>query len=101
MQGLEGKIAQNQHPQNDAVHAEYRKAVLAYIFHQTLDDKQADHVGMARKKENSAPAALPTPRMIAPRMVEPEREVPGIRLRHWKQPMSKAVFKSISYTEFA
>lgn len=58
-------------------------------------------VGMARKKENSAPAALPTPRMIAPRMVEPEREVPGIRLSHWKQPMSMAVFKSISYTEFA
>ena len=48
-------------------------------------------VGMAMKKENSAPALRPTPMRIAPRMVEPEREVPGIRLRHWKQPMSRAV----------
>ena len=48
-------------------------------------------VGMAMKKENSAPALRPTPMRIAPRIVEPEREVPGIRLRHWKQPMSRAV----------
>ena len=48
-------------------------------------------VGMAMKKENSAPALRPTPMRMAPRMVEPEREVPGIRLRHWKQPMSRAV----------
>ena len=34
-------------------------------------------VGMARKKENSAPALRLTPKRIAPRMVEPEREVPG------------------------
>ena len=45
----------------------------------------------AMKKENSAPALRPTPMRIVPRMVEPEREVPGIRLRHWKQPMSRAV----------
>ena len=53
-------------------------------------------VGIARKKENSAPAERPTPRMMAPRMVEPERDVPGIRLRHWKHPMRMAVFRSIS-----
>ena len=39
-------------------------------------------VGMAMKKENSAPADRPTPIIMAPRMVEPDREVPGIRLRH-------------------
>ena len=48
-------------------------------------------VGMAMKKLNSAPAPRPTPSRIAPRMVEPEREVPGIRLRHWNAPMSSAV----------
>ena len=36
-------------------------------------------VGMARKKENSEAAVRDSPRSIAPRMVEPEREVPGIR----------------------
>ena len=55
-------------------------------------------VGMAMKKENSAPAPRATPSRMAPRMVEPEREVPGIRLRHWKQPMSKAVFRSMDQT---
>ena len=39
-------------------------------------------VGMARKKENSAPADRPTPNKKAPKIVEPERDVPGIRLRH-------------------
>ena len=29
--------------------------------------------------------------MEAQRMVEPEREVPGTRLRHWKAPISRAV----------
>ena len=48
-------------------------------------------VGMAMKNENSAAAGRLTPRRIAPRMVEPDREVPGMRLRHWKQPMSRAV----------
>ena len=48
-------------------------------------------VGMAMKKLNSAPAGRATPKMIAPRMVEPERDVPGIRLRHWNAPISRAV----------
>ena len=48
-------------------------------------------VGMARKKENSAPAGLATPRAIAPKIVEPERDVPGIRLRHWNAPIKIAV----------
>ena len=39
-------------------------------------------VGLAIKKENSLPALRLTPSKIAPRMVEPDREVPGIRLRH-------------------
>ena len=48
-------------------------------------------VGIAMKKENSAPAERPTPIKMAPRMVEPDREVPGIRLRHWNRPMIRAV----------
>ena len=34
--------------------------------------------GIAIKKENSALATLDTPKSIPPRMVEPERDVPGI-----------------------
>jgi hypothetical protein len=33
--------------------------------------------GMPRKKENSAAAGLEIPIILEPRMVEPEREVPG------------------------
>ena len=33
--------------------------------------------GIARKNENSAAAVLDTPTVEAPRIVEPEREVPG------------------------
>ena len=55
-------------------------------------------VGIAMKKENSAPAPRLTPSRMAPRMVEPEREVPGIRLRHWKRPMIRAVLYVMSNT---
>ena len=34
--------------------------------------------GIAMKNENSAAASRDIPRIIAPRMVEPEREVPGM-----------------------
>ena len=34
--------------------------------------------GIARKNENSAATGLDTPKTEAPRIVEPEREVPGI-----------------------
>ena len=48
-------------------------------------------VGIAMKKENSAAAARDSPSSMAPRIVEPEREVPGISASTWKQPMSRAV----------
>ena len=35
--------------------------------------------GTAKKKLNSAPVTRETPRIIAPKMVEPLREVPGIK----------------------
>ena len=44
-------------------------------------------VGMARKKENSAAERLSVPIRSEPAMVAPEREVPGIRARHWKMPI--------------
>ena len=39
------EIAKYQNAQNDPVDAEHRKAVLADIFHQTLDHQQAHHKG--------------------------------------------------------
>ena len=55
-------------------------------------------VGIAMKKLNSAPALRLAPSKIAPRMVEPDREVPGIRLRHWKRPIPRASFQSMFQT---
>ena len=37
--------------------------------------------GIARKKEYSAATSLELPRIIPPRMVEPERDVPGMMER--------------------
>ena len=48
--------------------------------------------GIARKKVNSAATVLDTPIKSAPKMVAPEREVPGkIAAINWKNPMIKAV----------
>ena len=47
--------------------------------------------GIARKNENSEATPLLVPKRTAPKMVEPEREVPGIRARTWKQPIRSAV----------
>ena len=58
-------------------------------------------VGMAMKKLNSAAADRPAPMRMPPKMVEPEREVPGTRLRHWNNPMARAVGRVISWTSFA
>ena len=38
--------------------------------------------GTLKKKENSVAATLPTDSNMAPIMVAPEREVPGIKARH-------------------
>ena len=38
--------------------------------------------GTLKKKENSVAATLPTDNSMAPIMVAPEREVPGIKARH-------------------
>ena len=47
--------------------------------------------GIAMKNENSAAASRDIPRIIAPRMVEPEREVPGMSESVWKHPTPRAV----------
>ena len=44
----------------------------------TLSSDAPSITGIAIKKENSALATLETPVIIPPRMVEPERDVPGI-----------------------
>ena len=47
-------------------------------------------VGMARKNENSAAERLSVPSSMAPTMVAPERDTPGIMARHWMRPILKA-----------
>ena len=53
--------------------------------------------GTDRKNENSAATVLDTPRTMAPIMVDPDLEVPGISARHWNRPMKRAVFISSSF----
>lgn len=48
-------------------------------------------VGIAKKKENSVATVRDAPRSIAPIIVAPEREVPGIMERHWINPIKNAV----------
>ena len=43
--------------------------------------------GIPRKKVNSAEAVLEQPNSMAPRIVAPDREVPGIRARSWNRPI--------------
>ena len=47
--------------------------------------------GMERKKEYSAAIGRAVPISIAPTIVAPERDVPGINARTWKKPIIKAV----------
>ena len=44
-------------------------------------------VGIPKKKENSAATYLEAPIRIPPRIVAPEREVPGINAKTWKTPI--------------
>ena len=48
--------------------------------------------GIARKKENSAATKREQPRNTAPRIVAPDREVPGISASIWHTPISKAIW---------
>ena len=45
--------------------------------------------GRAMKKLNSAATGRLMPPIMPPRIVEPEREVPGIRASIWKSPMKR------------
>src|SRR6185312_11970206 len=47
-------------------------------------------VGTARKKVNLVAATRSTPRSSPPRMVAPEREVPGISASTWQSPLWNA-----------
>ena len=51
--------------------------------------------GIPKKKENSAAAPLEQPSTMAPKIVDPERDVPGIRDRSWNRPIKRAVFAEI------
>ena len=48
-------------------------------------------VGIARKKENSAAMKREATIRVAPIIVAPQREVPGIKASTWKIPIPKAV----------
>ncbi len=45
-------------------------------------------IGMARKNENSAAARLSMPISMEPTMVDPDRDTPGTRDRHWHSPIT-------------
>ena len=47
--------------------------------------------GTARKKVNSAATSRERPRISAPIIVDPERDVPGIIERVWNNPIKRAV----------
>lgn len=47
-------------------------------------------VGIPKKNENSADTKREPPIKMAPRIVAPERDVPGIKARTWKKPTIKA-----------
>ncbi|MNJ81610.1 hypothetical protein D3C77_804990 [compost metagenome] len=53
---------------------------------------------MAKKKENSVAALRDRPNSRPPIMVEAEREVPGIKARHWAQPTFSACDQRMSST---
>ena len=55
------------------------------------DDDSKRIIKDAIKKLNSAAVPRDTPARMPPRMVEPERDVPGTRLRHWLTPIIIAV----------
>ena len=47
--------------------------------------------GIARKNVNSAATSLEVPSIIAPRIVAPDLDVPGIKDNTWKAPIKSAV----------
>ena len=68
----------------DAIGVTYAGAIVIPIGAVTISLSGlavAAIVGIAIKKENSAAAVRERPKSIAPSMVEPEREVPGIIAR--------------------
>lgn len=50
-------------------------------------------VGIAKKNENSAATYLDAPSRVAPIIVEPDLDVPGISARHWNRPIPRANLK--------
>ena len=63
---------------------EHRRAAdLGRVFQDPM-------MGTAAMNEYSAASGRRAPRIMPPMMVAAEREKPGNRARHWKQPMPKA-----------
>ncbi len=46
---------------------------------------------MASQKENSAAERRSAPNNMAPTMVAPERDTPGIMATHWQTPMARYI----------
>ena len=71
--------------------------VIAASNFNTLRRLAPSITGIARKKVNSAATVLDTPIKSAPKIVAPEREVPGkMAAINWKNPIISAVLKVIS-----
>ena len=71
-------------PINNKLHSAKVKSKPAFTNFKALAPSM---VGIARKKENSAATVREVPKSIAPIMVAPEREVPGIIAKAWQKPI--------------
>lgn len=66
--------------------------VLPAAKNLTIFSKLAPNiVGIPKKNENSVEIKREQPINIAPKIVAPERDVPGIKAKTWKKPMNNAV----------
>ena len=75
-------------PTTSTTHSKPEKAIPAFI---SLYPLAPIITGIAIKNENSAAIVLEVPNITAPKIVDPDLDVPGIKARTWKKPIHKAV----------
>ena len=98
LDGINRNHKGNQHSQYGIENLRSRKYISCQEYFTIFSRLAPNITGIPRKNENSAAAALEQPRTMAPSMVEPEREVPGIKARSCTMPMRNAVLAEICPT---
>ena len=83
----------NQRDYPDVVHADIKalQQRIAALECALADPQAPAMVGTARKNVNSAATVREQTMSIAPRIVAPERLVPGTSARNWNRPMNRAM----------